>query len=410
MKHTATTNIFIIFLAIVAVLLGYNYVRRPFLTQPKNEVTVESASPSAQPTDAAAQRIQKLTTREKIAQLLVVQLAVNSPTAGTQSAQLTGLTYSSATVQQLQQLNPGMVVLIGSHTASDSAESIVESFHQTNQDKWPILMAVNQANSRLLSRSKSFSLPPTLNQACQQDIQAVTEKWRATAQSWQQLGVAMVLGPVVDLSQPGTVSAALGCQSADQSLALAKAYVASFGSYGIMPVLAHFPGLGTVSRNPQKTVQTANIGLNDLEQFKTILDAYPNIGVLTSAVVVKDQFAGKPCALSRECLAQFSTKYPETTLIADQITTQLAQANDSSVSAMVEQAILAGNHFVVVDEQFSLPDIEQLVNQLSNAYSTDQQFADKVNAVVTKIEALKRPKQLEKPANGLIIPNKEDQK
>lgn len=405
MKRLLTTNIFIVVLGITALLLGYNYVRRPFLVEPKTESVTEQASPSAEVVDAATARIQKLSTKAKLAQLLVVQLALETTNSGTQSAQLNGVVYSPAVAESLRQLNPGIVLLVGAHTATASAETIVDSLTKTDQDKWPIVLAVNQANARALARSQSFAVPQSHAKACQSDVTTAGQAWQKVAQAWQQLGVALVFGPVVDLPQPGTISSGLGCQSATQSLELAKEYIVSFGQYGIMPVIAHFPGLGAAKRSPQKTSQVAHVELQDLEPFQEVLQTYPNIGVLTSTLVVKDQFANQPCSLSSECLAQFPKKHPNALLIADQITEQFAAANDLTMVTAIRQAILAGNHFVVLDEQLSLDEIDVVTNQLTELYAVDQQFAEKVDATIQKIETIKQPRHIDKPANGAIVPS-----
>lgn len=410
MKRFATTNIFIIVLAILAVILGYNYVRRPFLAQTKNEPLPESASPSAQVTDSATERIQKLSIKDKLSQLLVVQLSVEKASTSTQSAQKTGLTYSPTIAQELRQMNPGMIVLVGAHTASESATTIIDSLNQTKQGAWPVLLAINQANSRSLSRSESFGIPQNLAKACQTDVQKAGEEWRTVAQKWQQLGVAVVLGPVIDIPKPDSLYSSLGCQPMDQSLKLAQEYVVSFGQYGIMSVVAHFPGLGTVKRSPQKSLQEVTIELEDLEPFHETLKEYPNIGVLTSTLVVKDQFSGKPCALSAECLAQFPTKYSAAVLIADQITQQFVDENNMTMAEGVKQAIMAGNHFVILDEQLALSDITTLISRLTELYGTDPAFAAKVDQAIAKVETLKRPRQIDKPANGAILPILENRK
>jgi beta-glucosidase-like glycosyl hydrolase len=404
MKHFSATNSFIVVLAIAALLLGYNYIRRPFLSLTESTTVVDSATPSAQVVDESVERIQKLSSKEKLSQLLVVQLALGSVNTSTQSAQSTGLFYSSAAATDLRRINPGVIVLIGAHTASESAEVIVDSLKQTDYEQWPILLAINQASNRSLSKSESFGVPRTLAQTCQLDIQKAGQAWQVVAQKWQQLGIAMVFGPVVDVPEPGTVSSTLGCQSVSKSRELSKEYVVSFGQYGIMSVIGHFPGRGSVKRSPQLTIQKAEIELSDLEAFQAVLQTYPNIGVLTSTLIVKDTFAEKPCALSSECLAQFPTQYPDVLLIADQITKQFVEANDLTMEAAVREAIMAGNHLVVLDERMSLADIEQLVVQLAETYETEQAFAEKVDVVLKKIEIVKRPRLLDKPANGAVLP------
>lgn len=404
MKNLISTYILIFVLMIVAILLGYNYVRRPFMNQLNTEKTTDQASPSAQAVNSAEERIKKLSVEDKLSQLLAVQISLDTGEVGTQSTQQKGVKYSVAVAQRVRELNPGLVVLFGAHTASDSAETIVDALHQSSQEKWPSLIAINQSNTRRLVDSESFGVPLSLAEACQLEVKKAEAQWQSVGQNWQKLGIAMIFAPVIDLPNPGTISVQSGCSSAEQSLALAKAHIVSFGQYGILPVVAHFPGLGSVKRNPQITIQTAAIELKDLEPFQTLLTEYPNIGVLTSTVIVKDQFAGKPCALSSECLAQFPVKYPTAVLIADQITQQFAKANNQTLASAVQEAILAGNHLVLLDASLSLEEIELLRAQLVEAYASDATFSARVDAVIQKIETLKQPRQIDKPANGAIVP------
>lgn len=404
MKQLTSTQVLIAILAILAVFLGYNYVKRPFLNKVVGETAIEQASESAQ-LDIKTARIDQLSAADKVAQLLVVPVSLNTNPIGSGSAQLSGVMYSPETIESLRQLHPGVVLVGGAYTASDSAETIFESITKSegSESEWPILIAINQASLARMGQAKTITIPKSLAQACQLDADTAAENWKLVAEEWQRLGVAMVFGPVLDLPKAGTVHARLGCAS-PQSAELAETYVMNFGQSGIMPVVAHFPGLGALARNPQSTKQTAKIALQDLEPFQEILQAYPNIGVLVSTLIVEEQFAGQPCALSADCLAQFPTKHPEALLIADQLTEQLAEELDLTTVEMMRQAIVAGNHLLVVDEQLTVPEIKALVAELTELYQTDDVFTKKVDVALAKIEKLKQPRKIDKPANGAVVP------
>jgi len=131
---------------------------------------------------------------------------------------------------------------------------------------------------------------------------------RANGRTLRDLGVTMVLAPVADVD-PDSVSV-MGSRtySPDRRVA-ARMVVATMRGYlqaGVVPVLKHFPGLGTVSGDSHRSLPVQDKSLaalrrTDLVTFRAAVDAGAPV-VMTGHVAVPALDRGMPASLSRTVL------------------------------------------------------------------------------------------------------------
>lgn len=390
-------NFLIVILAVVALLLGYNYVKRPFyqrfLANQATKDAVENPERASGVEPLLSDELARMTPSEKMAELLVVPMhfETTKPASGSAITQLLHGDSDQAEISAwIEKTQPSMVVLSGKASTQSIREIITQMEGISIEAKRPILVAGDQVTVDRLTPDKDL-LPRTMAQACSQTPDEVAKHWNEVGYGWQTLGLHLVMGPVIDVPQAGSFEASLTCANNARAYELARANIAGFGRNGVLPVVAHFPGIGQAIADPQLGNQTLDVGLPDLEPFQRLLKEFPNIGVLISATRIKGQFNEQPCALTAECLAQFPSQFPEVLLIADKISPDLATALDKPLVEIVKSAILAGNHLVIIDESVSLPEINDLINQLTVQYEDDEAFRTKVNAALDRIIKLKFP-------------------
>lgn len=402
-----TSNWLIIVLGIVALLLGFNYFQRPLYQrfqaeQLKQQQTTESQTRPISPEVTTADQ---LTTKQKIAQLLVVPLEFKTtkPASGSAATVLThGQLSGDEVFDWLTANDPGLVVLQGgaaTEVIRATTERIVVS---SGSQAWPILIAGEQANTTLLKPDKEIQAK-TLAEACSQTPEQVAQHWNEVGYGWQTAGINMVFGPVIDVPKSGSFVAKLSCANNARAFELARAYIAGFGRNGVLPVMAHFPGVGEAKTDPQQGNQTVKIDLVDIEPFDRLLKEFPTIGVLVSTVRVAGEFDEQPCAITSGCLAQFPKQHPRALLIADRMGPDLAKNLNRPLADLVASAVLAGNHMVMIDSTVSLPEVSDLLNQLVVRYQDDADFKNRVDENLQRLATLKLPPAEPSPA-GTVTP------
>ncbi len=385
------TYIFIAILLIFAGLLGYNRFKRPFFKQDvaKTE-TVQQEKPIENNNFA------DFTAREKVARLLVVPVAlqnIDEKQPVTPGSTRISTLYSPATLEWLQKNKPGAVILVGKQSASISAQlAVAQIATASGLMNRPILIAVNQASqTRFVPATRSLPQPSTLSANCNLSTDTAATQWNDVAKLWREMGINIIVGPVIDQPTPDSWVKNLGCANYSKSMELARAFISSFGRNGILPVLAHFPGTGSASSNPKSGDQLLQVELADVQPFKDLLIEFPNIGVITTAAKIAGQFDEKPCSLSASCLADFPKKYSKSLLIADGFGPLLAAEENKPVADLMAEAVMAGNQMLVVDESLNLSEIEVIINQLVIKYTDNQEFHQKIDAAFNTIISLTKP-------------------
>jgi beta-N-acetylhexosaminidase len=200
---------------------------------------------------------------------------------------------------------------------------------------------------------------------------------------------------MVDLASSSAVLKTRVGSDFDRTYQAADGFVYIFSQYGIMPIIKHFPGIGSSQVDLHQQAGVADLGADDTRIFSKLLDKYRNIGVMTSHLRLRDKLAGQPCSLSAECLKEFPSTYPQILLITDDLSMNSALANvgsseEKELTQVAIEALRAGNHVLLFAEGVSWYDLDAVIRALEKEYQDSASFRDQVEAALAKVLSLKR--------------------
>lgn len=387
MKHL-TTKLLIFFLLILTLLSAYNYFKKPFANQSdllQKDIVLNSPTPT--PTKAPKK---ELNTREKIAQLLVVPLDVNDlESEGTASAKMLNF---------IEDYDPGFVLYFGegiSTTAASLATTKVRNgFAET--DYLPLIAVDHEGGLVQRLSGEGF----TKLESWQKVVETYTPAqqkavYNQSSRELLSVGINIVFAPVVDLASASAVLQSRAASDLDLTVVATTNFIYSFSQNGIMPVIKHFPGIGSISKDPHYAVSTISLDKQDTAIFGQILDVFGNIGVMSTHVRLTDKFSGKVCSLSEECLGKFLELYPRILLFSDDLSmkaarAQLGTSQDKDLADVAVEAVRAGNNALIFGKGVEPQTLERVIYALQKEYEDSESFRQKVEASLAKILNLKK--------------------
>ena len=222
------------------------------------------------------------------------------------------------------------------------------------------------------------------------------ELFTESAKELHLVGINLVFAPVLDVAPAGNV--VLGSRvaaSRKQGLAVARDFIEVFSSHQIMPVIKHFPGIGSIKRDLHTAVETTVLGEDDTQIFADVLDDYGNIGVMTAHVRLKDKLNGDACSLSSACLGQLVEYYPDALIISDDLLMKAARwqagtSEEKDLGEVAIEAIEAGNHVLLFGPGVNLGELTGVLLALEEEYQDSASFRKQVDLAVEKVLQLKR--------------------
>ncbi|MFA6814412.1 MAG: glycoside hydrolase family 3 protein [Candidatus Pacebacteria bacterium] len=391
-------NALIIFLAILAGFLAYNYFKQPFLKyfpEPTIEQPAELAEEKKQDLSFA-----ELTTKEKISQMLMLPLLLANDLDPEENEDLA----------LIKKYNPGFIIYFGEEIDYETAKKYQESLLDKVGEKQILpLLAVDHEGGQVQRFSgEGFTALPSMRQLAdsvnfsedEQNADLLNARERSallnqSAKELSELGINLVLAPVVDFS--ATTNPILTDRIAndpDKIVQIAQEYIRAFSNWQIMPVLKHFPGIGSSRKDLHLYADTVDLDKNDTLIFERLLDQYPNIGVMSAHLRLKDKLAGQACSLSKQCLDQLFQFYPKTLVITDDLLMESAAyipgSNEKkTLSTIVIEAIQAGNHVLLFGVGFDYAQLNSLLKDLESRYEESLDFQKLVDQASAKILSLK---------------------
>lgn len=380
-----TTKLLIFFLVILTAVSAYNYFKKPFSAQTAQNENKSIVSPTPSKTPK-----KNLSTREKITQLLVVPIDVNELEKNSSE--------SAKMISFIKDSDPGFVLYFGDQISTSAAvlatKTIYDNF--TDNDYFPLIAVdhegglVQRLNGEGFTKLESWQKIVNAYSSAQQ--KAVFSQ---SAMELNAVGVNIVFAPVVDLATNSAVLKTRAASDMEQTLTAANNYINSFSENGIMPVIKHFPGIGSISRDPHNAVSTISLGKEDTEIFSNLLNKFTNIGVMSTHVRLENKLSGKVCSLSEECLSKFAQYYPKVILFADDLSMKAAKYQDGTseekeIAQIAVEAIEAGNNALILGKNTSIETLEQTIFALQKEYDDSESFRKKVDSSVAKILELKK--------------------
>ncbi len=441
-----STTFFIIFLTVIALLMGYNYFFQPFTpTQSSDLGQSEVDSQDEKVGEYVEQKVklfESLPPQEKISQLIAYPLEIEE-IAGSevQSAdeqqeqrvgsddevEILGQAVSKSElsnrkkISQMVAFNPGMVIVFGDKISFDQLNDLTVSSQQLLQNETlkPLWSVDHEGGHVQRLSGKGFTALPSMKQLCQLEVDEQRELLKSSAEELAEAGVTVVFGPVVDLN--ATPLRDRSCSSLDELISATEIFIEEFGDSGIMPVIKHFPGLGNTTRDLHYGAESIILSQDDTLIFSTLLRQYPNIGVMTTHVQLKDMLDGMPCSLSSECLKSFASDFPSALVfidglemaaletIADQLvkeqdfdsqnetssTNSVYKTEATRLAALAYQALMAGNEILIFGKSVTHEQLLEVRQILGGRYSQDDELKNKVDRAVAKVLASKEIRPLE---------------
>ena len=385
MKHRST-KILILLLLIGVILSGYNYFQRPFLqrflqseqtTEIKREVEV----------DPRQLILENLSTKEKIMQTIALPVILGEATPS-----------ADAQLAWIETNNPGFITIFGNNLTATEVASFTSQLSKLESQQRPLVAVDHEGGAVQRLRGQGFITLSSWRQSCQMDSDSRIKIFSQSASELNQAGVQIVFAPVVDVARANSFLGNRACTDAEEIVATTKDYVTSFAQYGILSVIKHFPGIGSLTSDPHNQLDSVSLESSDTSVFNQVLKTFPNLGVMTTHVAVENKTSGLPCSLSALCLNSFSSNFPQVPIFTDAL--EMASAGFSlegnseiespkSLSQRAQEALIAGNDVLVFGETIDMEKMMILVDELVDRYENEESLRDRVDEVVFKILTLK---------------------
>jgi len=413
-------------------LLGYNYFFKPFANleeQNQEELIVidENASEPAGPYfgyDSIAEAASSMEPSEKIAQLMLVPLELQttpespalqaSPSASvaTNSANLGATATSSATedtrvslenqengqlanlptewdttLQNIAAFKPGGITIFGSQLDyQETAEAISDLQQQISIA--PIFAVDHEGGTVQRLSGEGFTQLPSWREQCALEYDQAQALWQQSALELSQVGITMILAPMVDFSTTNSVLGSRICSGDTQTviqygLGLSDVFFAA----GIQPVYKHFPGIGDTNVDLHTNFDTVQIGTEEASVYQAIVDAPKayTTAVMVSHVGVENQYADVPCSLSDTCINELKSVEPTVLVVSDALEMKSATSDGRALLNTTELAIRAGNHVLVFGPEVSISELSETTQELAAVYEDSTTFKTAVDRAVTRV-------------------------
>jgi len=407
-----STLIFIIFLGLLASLLGYNYFFHPFADRSATDrsqiIGTNELAPSPSP-----ELLMQLTAREQIVQLvafpyLISAIESTQPAESIQSAESTQSADStqpaestqSASLDWIKTNQPAVVVLFGEKISTPSALMSVNKINSAYPENTRPLIGVDHEGGSVQRLSGAgFTRLPNWQTLCASSALPRQELLKKSAQELAGIGVNIIFAPVIDVASQSAVLGNRVCSArAETVVSRATELIDIFHNNQILPVIKHFPGIGGVEVDLHHNFATAKLVPDDILVFKELLATYPNLGVMSTHVGVKGLYEDVPCSLNPDCMGDLRDFFPEALVFSDALDMDSAGYRKDaeeliSFSQRAINALLAGNDVLIFGPKVTPAEIEEIVAELVRVYEVNPQLQDRVQSSLAKLWLYKKSLQ-----------------
>ncbi len=302
-----------------------------------------------------------------------------------------GETAVRAAVNQIAKGNVGGVNVLGTSTYSYANNELAQAVDAGGQT--PPFLAVDEEGGRVQRLTDEVGyLPSAREMADTMTPRQVKRLAKKIGRAMNKLSLNMDLAPVVDVSNQYD-DAVVGDRSFGSNPATVTKYAGAFAdglrSQGIIPVLKHFPGLGSGSGNTDfesaKTPPLKKLEQRDLKPYETLLLDSP-VAVMTTNAVVPGLSGGEPASLSSATYQLLRDKYGFTGVVMTDSLSAAAVTEGRDIEEAVTQAIIAGADIALWDQ---LSEQKAVHKELRKAVASGDLSEEQVNASVGRVLALK---------------------
>lgn len=372
------TYLLMFFLLILAVLSGYNYFYQPFadlspVVNDQTQLTETVTEPQVE-VNTVDLVFSSLSPESKIALLLAQPADLSS-----------GLEFSS--------LDTGYITIFGSDLDKERVSFFINQLKQqrsSSQLKLGVLVDHEGGGVQRLS-GEGFTKLPSWKAICESSIEEGLSLFSISAQELFDVGITHVLGPVVDVGGSKVLGERVCSETPETVVAASESLMRAYSQVGIIPVIKHFPGLGSTTIDLHDNFESITITEKDTQTFKKLLSEFSNAAVMVSHVGVKNQGGELPCSFSPDCINELASVYPLTLRFSDALDMEsalshaTASAGLSDISDAARQAIEAGNDVLVFGPSYGADAIAMIKRELTQHYQEDVVFKEKVDLSAKRV-------------------------
>jgi len=378
-----STIIFILVLAVLASVLGYNYFARPFADYQAAQTELAEPTVSEEgKTDSDLKLAEESLSDQELAQLIALPYLFEVKNSSTQSA----------TLSWIDKNQPGVVTLFGVKISTNSAKSVIDKINSSfNDDLSPLIAVDHEGGSVQRLSGIGFTDLPSWRSVCDVSSAQRQNLLATSAQELSQVGVDVVFAPVVDIASQSAVLKDRVCSS-DSDIVTKRAaeFIDIFAQQKIISAIKHFPGIGSISKNLHHNFDEVSLEEDEVLVFKNLLEKYQLLGVMSAHVSVRGRYEDVPCSLNRDCIDDLIEYFPNALVFTDALdmdSAGYAGVAEESISLAQRSvlAIKAGNDVLVFGPNVELDEIDEVFSALKTAYKSDEEFQHQAEKSVKKI-------------------------
>lgn len=175
-----------------------------------------------------------------------------------------------AAAQRVRDLHLGGVILMdGAVTTPDELHALTEAVRTTDDRAWPVWISADEEGG-VVSRMSAVvgTMPAFMAAGAARDKAAVTRVYEARGSQLRAYGVDVDFAPVADVTigaaDPTIRSRSAGSDPANVA-ATTNAAVEGFLGAGVVPVIKHFPGHGSVTTDSHQELPVQPASMSELE-------------------------------------------------------------------------------------------------------------------------------------------------
>jgi len=277
---------------------------------------------------------------------------------------------------------------------ADQVARLAKDLHRAGDgpDGLPLLLSIDQEGGGVQRLKVGVDpVPSAASVGATGDPAYARKVARANGRTLRGLGVTMVFAPVADVDPDGSSVMGSRVYSPDVDVAaeMVTATVDGYLAAGIIPVVKHFPGLGTVQGDshrmlPVQGKSVARLARSDLVPFEAAVRAGAPV-VMTGHVAVRALEPGMPASLSAKVIG---------TLLRDKLGFDGVAVTDSQGMGPVfarfgpaegaVRSLLAGNDLVL-----NSPRPEKARRAVIEAVESGRLPAERLAEAATRVTALR---------------------
>jgi beta-N-acetylhexosaminidase len=256
-------------------------------------------------------------------------------------------------------------------------------------DDLPLLVAVDDEGGPVQPMKGVLADLPSAAVLAGEDDDSVRATAEGRATELRELGVNVVLGPVVDVGHAGGIGDRAFGDTSEVVTAKAGAYAAGLRAGGVTPVLKHFPGQGHADADthegPAAVPELSLLRSSDLVPYDLLLTEPPT-GVMVGHLDVPGLTEqGVPASLSAAAIGLLRSSYEFSGLvITDDLTAMGAVLDRFTVPDAAERALAAGADVLLLANP---TDVSAVLDRLEEAVTLGRIPGRRIDSAVARVIA-----------------------